>query len=256
MSRRRWSRRLVPLLPAAVLLVVLAGSARAAYQSTADVNHTAFNPPCDGDVNPFTPKMLDAAGAAYRAMGYTGAEYGGAQFTKAHVLARTVNDWGYYVHSHGDKYLNPDGKRYTGFREDSGDCSQSVVFSKEILAKRNGRQSNLVFISTCHAADGTGATHGATTMPGAFAIAKTKTVWPNSQGPEFYVGYVGVQWDSDEWVFEQRYWNSLTGGKSVGDAFKVAAAGAFNAGFKADWWGTYIWSGKAGPWDPQCPSCQ
>ena len=63
------------------------------------------------------------------------------------------NDWGYYVHSHGDFYLNADGHRYTGFREDSGDCTQSVVFSKDLKAKRAGRASNLVFISTCHAAD-------------------------------------------------------------------------------------------------------
>jgi len=249
MSRSKWSRRLIPLLPAvAVLLLSLAGSAQAAYQSTADVNHSAFNPPCDGNVNPFTPKMLAAAGAAYRALGYTGAEFSGAQFTKAHVLARTPGDWGDYVHSHGDFYLNPDGKRYTGFREDSGDCSQVVVFSKEIKAKRADRQSNLIFISTCHAADAN------TTMPAAFAIEKTKTLWPNAQGPEFYVGYVGVQWDSDEWVFEQRYWNSVTGGKSVGDAFKFAAAGAFGAGFQADWWGSYVWSGKAGPWN-QCTTC-
>lgn len=249
MSRRRWSRRLVPLLSAAALLVSLAGSVQAAYQSTADVNHTAFNPPCDDDVNPITPKMLDAAAAAYVALGYTGGKFSGAQFTKAHVLARTVNDWGYYVHSHGDYYWHSgDGRRYTGFREDSGDCSQQIVYSKEIKTKRAGRQSNLVFISTCHAADSN------TTMPGAFAIEKTKTLWPNAQGPEFYVGYVGIQWDTDEWTFEQRFWNSVTGGRSVGDAFKFAAAGTFNPGFAADWWGSYIWSGKAGPWE-SCPNC-
>src|SRR5437773_1252623 len=86
-----------------------------------------------------------------------------------------------------------DRRRYTGFREDSGDCSQAVIFSKDIKAKRAGRQSNLVFVSTCHAADSN------TTLPDAFAIAKTKSSGSTNQGPEFYVGYIGVQWDSDEW---------------------------------------------------------
>ena len=64
--------------------------------------------------------------------------------------ARTIGDWSYYVHSHGDYYWHAgDQRRYSGFREDSGDCVQSVVFSKDIEAKRDGRQSNLVVISTC-----------------------------------------------------------------------------------------------------------
>ena len=72
---------------------------------------------------------------------------------------------------------------------------------------------------------------------------------------EFYVGYLGVQWDGDEWIFEQRYWNALANGKSVGAAFDVAMLGAFNhAGFDADWWGTYQWSGVAGPWTT-CKLC-
>ena len=187
--------------------------------------------------------------AAYKGLAYTATGYTKANFTKAHTLSRTVNDWGYYVHSHGDYYLNPDGRRYTGFRQDGGVCSQPVIFSKDIKAKRVGRESNLIFISTCHAADSN------STMPDAFAIAKTKTVWPNEQGPEFYVGYIGVQWDSDEWIFEQRYWDALANGKGVGAAFDIAAAGSFgHASFDADWWGSYVWSGRAGPWTT-CPNC-
>ena len=253
MSSPRWWRRLVPLLlSAALLLPASAGpAAAAAYQASIDANITAFNPPCDPDPNPFVPKMKNAAVAAYARLGHVATGFSGKAFTRAATLARTPNDWGYYVHSHGDFYLNSDGHRYTGFREDSGDCVQSVVFSKDIKAKRSGRQSNLVFISTCDSAD---AGAKSTTMPDAFAIAKTKTITGN-QGPEFYVGYIGVRWDSDEWTFEQRFWNSLASLKSVGASFDVAILGNFNdPRFDADWWGTYHWSGVAGPWTT-CPTC-
>ena len=249
MSSTRWWRRLVPLLlSAALLLPAAAAPVSAAYPASIDVNITAFNPPCDGDANPFVGQMKNAAVAASGRLGHVATGFSGKAFTRAATLARTPNDWGYYVHSHGDYYLNSDGRRYTGFREDSGDCSQSVVFSKDLKAKRAGRQSNLVFISTCHAADSN------TTMPDAFAIAKTKTITGN-QGPEFYVGYIGLRWDSDEWTFEQRFWNSLASLKSVGASFDVAIAGNFNdPAFDANWWGTYHWSGAAGPWTT-CPNC-
>ena len=123
------------------------------------------------------------------------------------------------------------------------------LFSKDIKAKRLGRQTNLVFISTCHAAD------SVTTMPDAFAIAKTKSVGSANQGPEFFVGYVGLRWDSDEWIFEQRFWDALGNGKSVGQAFDFAMLGAFkDPDFDADWWGTYQWTGVAGPWTT-CTNC-
>jgi hypothetical protein len=250
-SRIRWLRQLIPPLLAAALLT--AGSAvgvRAAYPASIDVNTTAFNPPCDADANSIVPKMQKAAVAAYASFGHAATGYTGANFTRAGTLKRTVSDWGYYVHSHGDYYWNStDARRYTGFREDSGDCAQAVVFSTDIKAKRAGRQSNLVFISTCHAADAN------TTMPSAFAIAKTKSIAPANQGPEFYVGYVGVRWDSDEWIFEQRFWNQLANGKGAGVAFEVAMNGAFNDNaFDADWWGTYSYGGRAGPWTV-CSTC-
>jgi hypothetical protein len=247
----RWWRRLVPpVLSAALLMSGMAAGVQAAYPASIDVNKTAFNPPCDGDVNPIVPKMQQAAVAAYAQLGHAATGFTGAAFTRAATLSRTVNDWGYYVHSHGDYYWHAgDSRRYTGFREDSGDCSQAVIFSKDIKAKRAGRQSNIVFVSTCHAADAN------TTMPDAFAIAKTKSVGAAGQGPEFYVGYLGIQWDTDEWIFEQRYWNALANQKAVGVAFDIAMAGSFtHAGFDADWWGTYAWSGLAGP-ITVCPRC-
>ncbi|HEU4571407.1 MAG TPA: hypothetical protein VFR93_01875 [Candidatus Limnocylindrales bacterium] len=253
MSLDRWKRRgrllLLPLVPLALLLGAGPTPALAGYQATVDVNETAFDK-CDGTPNSTPSKMLSAAVSAYRSMGYAGTGYTTTGFTKSHTLSRTVGDWGYFVHSHGDYYLNPDGRRYTGFREDSGDCSQQVIFSKEIKAKRAGRQSNLVFISTCHASDSN------TTMPDAFAIAKTKAADASTVGPEFYVGYVGVQWDSDEWLFEQRFWSALTGGSGTGGSFDRAFAGWYgHSTFDADWWGAYQWTGKAGPLTVSCPTC-
>jgi hypothetical protein len=249
-SHARWWRPLAPpLLAIAVLMTGSAATVMAAYPASIDVNTTAFNPPCDDDANTVVGKMQSAAKAEYGRLGYVASAFTGAAFTRAATLSRTPNDWGYYVHSHGDHYLNADGRRYTGFREDSGDCSQQVVFSKDIKAKRAGRQSNLVFISTCHAAD------PVTTMPDAFGIAKTKSIGSANQGPEFYVGYLGLQWDSDEWTFEQRFWSGTGGGRAVGAAFDVAMLGAFkNPDFDADWWGTYQWTGVAGLFTT-CTNC-
>jgi hypothetical protein len=251
MGASRWQRFLGPPLALAILgLAVGAGPVAAAgEQATIDVNQTAFNPPCDDDANFIAPKMLDAAVAAYKRLGYGATGFTGAAFTRAHVLARTVDDWGFYVHSHGDLFRHPDGQRYTGFREDAAKCVGAVVYSKDIKAKRNGRQSNLVFISTCHSADPN------TTMPDAFAIEKIKAGQLAWNGPEFYVGYVGLQWDSDEWVFEQRFWDALAAGMGVGAAFDYARKGSFrSATFQADWWGSYVWSGRAGLIGG-CPHC-
>jgi hypothetical protein len=249
-SHARWWRPLAPpLLAIAVLMTGSAATAMAAYPASIDVNTSAFNPPCDDDANAVVGKMQTAAKAEYGRLGYVASAFTGAAFTRAATLSRTPNDWGYYVHSHGDYYLNSDGRRYTGFREDSGDCSQQVVFSKDIKAKRAGRQSNLVFISTCHSAD------SVTTMPDAFAIAKTKSIGSANQGPEFYVGYLGLQWDSDEWILEQRFWDATGGGRAVGAAFDVAMLGAFkNPDFDANWWGTYQWTGIAGLFTT-CTNC-
>jgi hypothetical protein len=260
LSPGRWPARHGPpslpasLLRGALLAVALsfatAAAADAGYQATVDVNETAFDV-CDGTANSTPAKMLSAAVAAYKAMGYATSGFTQADFKKAHTLSRTVGDWGYFVHSHGDYYWNADAaRRYTGFREDSGDCNQKVVFSTDVKAKRDGRASNLIFISTCHAADSN------TTMPGAFGIGKTKEDSASSAGPEFYVGYVDVQWDSDEWLFEQRFWSSLTNGNGTGPSFDKAMAGSYNhASFDADWWGAYHWSGKAGPLTITCPNC-
>jgi hypothetical protein len=256
-SLKRRRRRLIPtrlaaLVPTGLVAATLwmaAPSVAAAYQGTVDVNETAFDI-CDGTANSTPAKMLSAAVAAYRDLGYATTGYTKSAFTKPHTLDRTVNDWGYFVHSHGDRYSNPDGNEYTGFREDSGDCTQRVIFSKEIKTARAGRASNLIFISTCHAADAD------TTMPAAFGIPKTKYSSAATGGPKFYVGYVGVQWDSDEWLFEQRFWNSLTAGNGTGPSFDKAMAGWYgHSSFDVDWWGSYHWTGRAGTLTVSCPNC-
>ena len=238
-----------PLVAFALLLGAVPAAALGAYQASIDVNSSAFNPPCDDDANWRVPKMQTAAKAAFARLNYAAIAYTGTAFTRTATLNRTPDDWGYYVHSHGDYYLNADGRRYTGYREDSGDCSQSVVFSKDLKAKRAGRPSNLIFASICHATDANA------TLADAFGIEKVKATGGVSQGPEFFVGYRGLQWDSDEWIFEQRFWNALAGGRSVGEAFDLAMLGAFaSAGFDADWYGTYWWSGWGGPMQ-LCRTC-
>ena len=113
MSRAHWWRLIgPPLLAAAVLVAGTPAVALGAYQASIDVNTTAFNPPCDGDVNNIVPKMMTAARAAYVRLGHAATAYTGVDFTRARTLARTPFDWGYYVHSHGDYYWNStDGVR-------------------------------------------------------------------------------------------------------------------------------------------------
>lgn len=250
----RWRAWIPPLIGGLALLTGLVGPVRpatalAAYQATADSNESAFEPPCLGWDDPRPERMLTLAVNGMAALGYDVKGYKGAAFTKAHTLSRTVNDWSYYVHSHGDYYwYAPEARRYSGFREDSGDCAQSVVFSKEIVAKRAGRATNLVVISTCFNGDSN------TTLPGAFGIAKSKAGELQWNGPEFYVGYLGEAFDNDEEAFETTFWDALKRGRGVGPAFELALLEHFTHPFDADWWGSYVWSGRAGP-GSTCPKC-
>lgn len=248
---RRWCRYLAPPILAPLLLLTTATVAHAGYQGTVAVNDTAFDPVCLGFEDSWPEKMLAAASAAYARLGYTTSAFTGAGFTKALVLSRTAADWGFYVHSHGDRYYNADGRSYSGFRDDGGRCSGAIVYSKDIAGRRAGRQSNLVVMSTCYLGEAT------TTMPAAFAVEKVKAGQLQSNGPEFYIGYRGEAWDSDEATFEQRFWDALGSGTGVGGAFDVAyGAGGWRHAFGADWWGTYYWSGRAGPITTTCTRCQ
>ncbi len=244
MSPGRFTRRLALAALAASLAAVVAGPARAAYPATADSNTTAFSFSCIKVNDTFPAKMLAAAVKGYGALGYAVAGFSGLKFTKAHVLARTAADWAYYVHSHGDNFSFG-----SGFRDDAGRCTNAaIVSSNDIQAVRRGRQSNLVILSTCHLGEST------TTMPDAFAIPKVKAGVGAWAGPTFYLGYVGEAWDSDEFLFEARFWSALGPGLGVGQAFDTAELGAFNPGFAANWYGSYAWTGRAGPL-PTCTSC-
>jgi hypothetical protein len=116
MSPGRRTRQLAVLLAMMVLAAVAAGPARAAYQATVDTNVSAFSLDCLKINDTYPSKMRAAAFAGFRNLGFATTSYSGAVFTRAHVLARTVADWGYWVHSHGDHYYPPDGKQYAGFK--------------------------------------------------------------------------------------------------------------------------------------------
>ena len=245
----RWNRSLAALLAVAALAAPVASPVRAAYQATVDSNVTAFSLNCIGINDTFPAKLQAAAVAGYRNLGYATTGFSGAGFTRAHVLSRTTGDWGYYVHSHGDQYGFGSQRDY-GFREDAGLCTNAKpILARDIAAVRRGRQSNLVIMSTCTLGD-TG-----TTMPAAFAIPKTKARSGAWAGPNFYLGYVGETWDSDEFTFESRFWSALGPGLGVGQAFDVAKLGWFNAGFAANWYGSYAWTGRAGPLPTGCTNC-
>jgi hypothetical protein len=249
MSPGRWLRSFAALVGAAALVAAAAGPAHAAYQASADSNTTAFSFNCIGFNDAYPARLLSAALAGYRNLGYSTTGYSGTAFTRSQVLSRTAGDWGFYVHSHGDNYSDPPPADF-GFREDAGLCNGSrVIQARDIAAVRRGRVSNLVIMSTCHLGE------SGTTMPGAFGISKTKAGWGSWAGPSFYLGYVGATWDSDEYAFETRFWSAIGPGYGVGQAFDIARLGSFNPGFAANWYGSYVWTGRAGPLQTGCTNC-
>lgn len=110
--KRRWRPRrpwVPPLIGIIAVLLSLVGPfppqpVLAAYQATADSNVSAFNPPCLGWNDPHPARMLTLAVNGMAALGYSVSGYKGAAFTRAHTLARTVDDWSYYVRCTGWPY--------------------------------------------------------------------------------------------------------------------------------------------------------
>ena len=171
MSRVRWWRRLVPpLLSAVVLTAGSVAAVQAAYPaSSTSIDHRLQpalrrrreprssprcrpppRPPTPGSV--MSPRTTPEPSSPGRRPS-TGPPRTGATTSTATAITT------------GCRRRPALHRLPRGFR----DCTQAVVFSKDIKAKRAGRQSNLVFVSTCHAADAN------TTLPDAFAIAKTKS---------------------------------------------------------------------------------
>ena len=186
------------------------------------------------------PEDEAAAKAGYARLGHVASDYTGAQFTRAATLKRTPNDWGYYVHSHGDYYLNTgDARRYRASAR-----TRRLQPGGRLLEGHQGEAtrppSNLVFVSTCHAADAN------TTLPGAFAIARRNR--PARQpGPEFYVGYIGSSGTPTNGPSSSASGTRCAGRKSVGSAFDMASLGNFIDRLRCRLVGHLHWSGAAGP---------
>ena len=135
MSPGRWLRSLAALVGAAALVAAAAGPVHAAYQATAYSNGTAFSFNCIGINDTYPSRLLASALAGYRNLGYATTGVTGTAFTKAQVLGRTLNDWGMYVHSHGDNYLYSGSTRDYGFKEDAGLCTRSRCRSAAARAR-------------------------------------------------------------------------------------------------------------------------
>jgi hypothetical protein len=218
------------------------------YQASIDANVTAFNPPCDPDPNPFVPKMKNAAVAAYARLGHVATGFTAEAFTgRPRWPGRRATG----ATTSTPRRLLPELRRPAlhGFREDSGDCAQSVVFSKDIKAKRSGRQSNLVFISTCDSAN---AGAKSTTMPDAFAIAKTKTITGNQgrSSTSATSASAGIPTSGRS----NRFWNGLAAKKSVGGCSTSRSRLVQRPELRRRLVGHVPLVRVAGPWTT-CPTC-
>src|ERR1700690_4393969 len=114
-------------------------------------NVTAFDT-CDGTPDSISRSLEVLAQKGFTFLGYTSTAYITSGFTRGRVLSRAATDQAVYVHSHGDQYYDPYPKQVQGFREDSGDCSQAIVYATELAAVRSA-SVHLVIMSTCHLAE-------------------------------------------------------------------------------------------------------
>lgn len=246
MVEARWWHRLGPPLTALVLaLTVGLAPARAAYQGSVYSNYTAFSV-CDGTADTISTEVRLLARNAFVYLGYGTTSFDKTGFSKANVLKRNPLDAGVYVHSHGDFYGSSD---IQGFRDDGGVCTQAIVYATEIKKGRT-KAANLVVMSTCHLAEASRNSNPA--MSEAYGIERLKSDPSGGgyRGPEFFLGYRGIAWTSDQLRFERAFWGYATSGWNLGDAFKLALANAaLQLGTVPDWFGTYTYSGR-----PQAPA--
>jgi hypothetical protein len=158
-----------------------------------------------------------------------------------------------YAHTHGDNYWASSGAPNvdSAILQDpgAGNCSsfsRDAIRSSAIKAATYGTFYNLVIMSTCKLGS------SASTMPGAFQMAKTKS----STEKKFYLGYVYLTYDSAQYRFERAFWSYLNGSPShdrtVYQAFTYAASiGGYPAPdsanpFQANWWGNPNYNGTPG----------
>ena len=254
-----WHRLLAPLAAVTLAVSVAAGPVHAVdyYPASVYSNVTAFSV-CDGSPDTASVDVRDMARDGLAFLGYATSAYTGKSFTKTAVLTHSPTDIGFYVHSHGDFYGAND---IQGFREDGGDCSQSVVYATEIKKARTtpeGRLilAKLVIMSTCHLAEAP--RNGFPAMSEVFGIERIKSDPSGAgyRGPEFFLGYRGLAWIADQVRFEAEFWGAIKGQRNLGDAFRLAlASNAIRWPTVPDWFGSFSFSGRAQPTSP-CTTCQ
>ncbi|MFI5254425.1 MAG: hypothetical protein ACHQ15_03070 [Candidatus Limnocylindrales bacterium] len=254
---RLWHRLLALLAALTVALTVAVGPAHADYYpASVYSNITAFSP-CVGMSSTISATLRDLTKDAFVSLGYSATAFGGKGFTKSTVLARAPYDIAFYVHSHGDFYGSGD---IQGFREDGGDCTQSVVLATEIKKARTTPEGNLtgaklVIASTCHLAEAP--RNGYPAMSEAFGIERSKSDPSGAgyRGPEFFLGYRGLAWTDDMLRYESAFWGYVADDFDLGDAFRLALSGnTLRRGTTPDWFGSYTYSGRAQPSSP-CTTC-
>jgi hypothetical protein len=254
-ARHRLTATLAALFMA---LATVGGPAQAeSIQGSVYSNITAFTT-CNGmSSDTISAQLRDLARDGFAGLGYATTAFGGKTFTKSTVLTRAAVDLGMYAHSHGDFYGSGD---IQGFREDGGDCTQSVVLATEIKKARTtpeGRLvlAKLVIMSTCHLAEAP--RNGYPAMSEAFGIERIKSDPSGAgyRGPEFFLAYRGTAYTADMLRFESAFWGYVGDDWSLGDAFRLAMAGnALRWGTTPDWFGSFTFSGRAQATSP-CPTC-
>jgi hypothetical protein len=222
----------------------------AAYDTHVWSNSDAFKTTCLGFNDTYPQQLYSLTVAQIAKLGYSpimGAL--GSGFTRTAFLNNVLYDYAVYVHSHGDNYWAASGAPNvdSAFMQDPGtgkcNTSKDMVRSSSIKSITEGTFYNIVIMSTCYLGS------GASTMPAAFQIGKTK----QSTDPEFYLGYVNSTWDSASLRFEKALWSYVNGGtphtRTLAAAFTYAASigGYENVSsgepFQANWWGNPNYDG-------------
>ena len=210
------------LLAVAVLVTGSAAAAMAAYHRP----RSTSTPP--RSIRPATAMPTTSSRRCrppprpgYARLGHVASAFTGAAFTRAATLKRTPADWGYYVHSHGDYYSTR--RRPALHRLPRGlrrlQPGRRVLEGHQGQAARTPEQPGLRLDLPRRRRQHDPARR--------LRDREDEELRRRQPGPGVLRRLLGVQWDADEWIFEQRFWNALAGGKSVGAAFDVAMLGAF-----------------------------
>jgi hypothetical protein len=229
-------------------------SSVSALSGSAWSNSDAFLSNCIGFYDSYPQLTYSQANAAFTKLGYRPLMGRiGPGFTRSAFLTEVFYDYAVYAHTHGDNYWAASGYPNvdSGILQDpgAGRCnsySTDMIRSSAIKAATMGTLYNLVIMSSCYLGS------SASTMPGAFQIARSKT----STRREFYLGYVYSTYDSSQYEFEGNFFYFLTGGtphtRTAAQAFTYAVTiggyewvNSYNP-FQANWWGNPNYDGRPG----------